>query len=171
VIMADVFKIVFLVLGALLVLVSYWLASAALFPAWIGRARIAYDHRPVRSTIVGIAVAAPLSILGVALMNSSGQPVLMLTGGLIVSIPVFLALAGSAGLALRIGAGLATPGDELAPWRRVLRGGIVLSLTFLLPVLGWFIVFPFALVSGVGAALLAFRTPAPAVATTTGISG
>ena len=174
-IMADVFKIVFLVVGSLLVLVSYWLASAALFPVWIARARAAYDTRAVRSTLLGAAVTVPLALLGAGLMSNGAQPPLVLVGGLVVSVPVFLALAGSAGLALRIGAGLALPGDELAPWRRVLRGGTVLALTFLLPVVGWFIVAPFALVSGVGAALLAMRRPARAAATpaptTTGVSG
>ena len=160
--MADVFKILFLVLGALLVLESYWLASAALFPAWVSRARSAYDARAGRATLLGVLVTTPLALAGIALMSKSGNAPLMLAGGLVVSIPVFLALAGSSGLALRIGAGLAMPGDEVAPWRRVLRGGVVLSLTFLLPVVGWFIVFPFALVSGVGAALLALRrTPRP----------
>lgn len=177
-IMADVFKIVFLIVGSLLVLVSYWLASAALFPVWIARARAAYDTRSVRSTLLGAAVTAPLALLGIGLMSNGAQPPLVLLGGLVVSVPVFLALAGSAGLALRIGAGLALPGDELAPWRRVLRGGTVLALTFLLPLVGWFIVAPFALVSGVGAALLAMRAPVhtatastPSAPTTTGVSG
>jgi hypothetical protein len=156
-IMADVFKIVFLVLGTLLVLVSYWLASAALFPDWIARTRGVYDARPVQATLLGLAVAVPLGVSGVGVATSGPNAVIRIIGGLIVSIPILLALGGSSGMALRIGAGLALPEDERAPWRRVLRGGVVLSLTFLLPVVGWFVVFPWALVSGVGAALMATR--------------
>lgn len=170
-IMADVFKIVFLVLGALLVLVSYWLASSALFPAWVARARTVYAVRPIRGTLIGLIAATPLTLAGVGLMSQSGNSVLMLAGGLVVSIPVFLALAGSAGLALHIGAGLAMPGDEATPWRRVLRGGVVLSLTFLLPVVGWFIVFPWALISGVGAALMALRPAAATAPAATEVRG
>jgi hypothetical protein len=162
-IMADVFKIVFLVLGALLVLEAYWLASAALFPGWVARAREVYDARPVRATLVGALVAAPLGIVGVGAATNAPNGALKLVGALLASVPILLALGGSTGLALRIGAGLALPADELAPWRRVLRGGIVLSLTFLLPVVGWFVVLPWALVSGVGAALLALRPARRAV--------
>lgn len=156
-IMADVFKILFLVLGALLVLEAYWLATGALFPEWVARARGAYAARPVRATVLGVAIGVPLAVVGVALATNAPNAVLRIAGALVLSIPILLALGGSTGFALRIGAGLAMPEDERAPWRRALRGGAVLSLTFLLPVVGWFIVFPWVLVSGVGAAWMASR--------------
>ena len=43
---------------------------------------------------------------------------------------VLSGLVGSAGLAAQIGTGLASPADQTQSWRRVLRGGIVLGLTF-----------------------------------------
>ena len=165
-IMADVFKIVFLLLGALLVLVSYWLAATALFPLWVERTRAVYDARAVRATVVGLVVAVPLGALGTGLVTGAPNGALKVLGALLVSIPVLLALAGSSGFALRIGSGLAMPQDEVTPWRRVLRGGAVLSLCFLLPIVGWFVVLPWALISGVGAALLA-RRPATPVAPAT----
>jgi hypothetical protein len=60
-------------------------------------------------------------------------------------------------LALRIGAGLPTPADEQQPWRRVLRGGILLALTFLLPFVGWIVLPLWALVSGFGAFILSVQ--------------
>lgn len=164
-IMADVLKIVFLVLGTLLVLVAYWLASAALFPAWVARARQAHESRPVRTTLLGLLVGVPLLVVGVSMGTGGPNAAARIVGALVASVPILLALGGSTGLALRIGAGLALPDDERAPWRRVLRGGVVLSLTFLLPVVGWFLVFPWALVSGAGAALMALRrAPRPVTA-------
>jgi len=54
------------------------------------------------------------------------------------------------------------------PWRRVLRGGVVLSFAFLLPVIGWFVLLPWTLVSGVGASLGSLRRrPAAAARSTT----
>jgi hypothetical protein len=44
-IMADVWKIVFLILGTQAVMVSYWLLAAALFPGALRRSRAAYDAR------------------------------------------------------------------------------------------------------------------------------
>jgi hypothetical protein len=64
---------------------------------------------------------------------------------------------GSAGLCDRIGAGLPGDTDARQPWRRVLRGGIVLSFAFVLPVIGWFVLLPWTLVSGVGASLGSLR--------------
>ena len=66
---------------------------------------------------------------------------------------VLSGLAGSSGLAAQIGAGLASPADQSQSWRRVLRGGIVLGLTFILPIAGWFLILPISLIMGCGAAL------------------
>jgi hypothetical protein len=49
---------------------------------------------------------------------------------------------------------LPAPADEQQPWRRVLRGGILFALTFLLPFVGWFVLPIWALVSGFGAFIL-----------------
>src|SRR5439155_11312271 len=72
-------------------------------------------------------------------------------------VPGLLGLAGSAGLTYRIGEGLPSPVDETQPWRRVLRGGIVLAISFLLPFVGWVIIPLWVLVSGLGAFILAAR--------------
>jgi hypothetical protein len=155
-IMADVLKIVFLVVGTLIVLVSYWLAAAALFPRTVARARVAYTERPVRATLLGAAVGGPSVLVGLALLNAPNGAAKLL-GAVVVSTQILLGLLGSAGLGERIGAGLPSAGDAGRPWRAVLRGGIVLSLTFLFPIIGWFGVLPWALTSGVGAALMAMR--------------
>ena len=53
-IMADVLKIFLLVLGMLIVIVSYWLAAEALFPRLVARAQERYSRRPVRLTLLGL---------------------------------------------------------------------------------------------------------------------
>ena len=58
-IMADVWKIVFLILGTQAVMVSYWLLAAALFPEALGRSRAAYDRRSGRVTFVGLVTTVP----------------------------------------------------------------------------------------------------------------
>jgi hypothetical protein len=61
---------------------------------------------------------------------------------------------GVSGLATSIGRRLASPLDEQRPWRSTLRGGVVLELTFLLPILGWFVIQPASIIIGSGAANL-----------------
>jgi hypothetical protein len=161
-IMADVWKILFLILGTQAVMVSYWLLAAALFPDALRRARTAYDQRSGRVTVTGLVTAIPTLLAGAGLLQAP-NPLLKLIGGVLVSTPVALGLVGSAGLCDRIGAGLPGEADARLPWRRVLRGGIVLSFAFVLPVLGWFVLLPWTLVSGVGASLGSLRRRPAAV--------
>ena len=152
-IMADVLKFVFLILGVLLVYISYWLAATALFPALVERTSHQYQTHPVKITLMGLLMLLPLAGLG-ALIGHPAHPVAKAASVVMYGVPALLGLLGSAGLSQRIGSGLPSAIDELHPWRRELRGGIVLSLTFLLPFIGWFVVMPWAIVSGLGAVVV-----------------
>jgi len=156
-IMADILKIFLIVVGLLTVYVSYWLVAQALFPGLVERARGQYG-KPVKITLLGLAAAVLPFILGV-MISKLPNPVFKITGITFMVIPALLGLFGSAGLVQRIGAGLPSPLDEQQPWRRVLRGGILLALTFLLPFVGWFVLPIWALVSGFGAFILSVRAP------------
>ena len=154
--MADVLKIVFLILGSLIVFISYWLAAEALFPAIDERARDHYQ-RGVKVTLIGLAGMLPLLGLG-AVVSLAAHPAIKALSVVLYAVPVLLGLLGSAGLSQRIGRGLPSLTDEQQPWRRTLRGSIVLSFTFLLPFIGWFIIIPWTLVSGFGAAFLSLSS-------------
>jgi hypothetical protein len=153
--MADILKIVFIVIGILAIYVNYWLLAAALFPALVERASRQYAN-PVKLTLVGLATAISPVVVGLILSNMA-NPIIKVVGLTLVIVPGMLGLAGSAGLALRIGIGLNSPLDATQPWRRVLRGGLVLSFSFLLPVVGWVILPLWVLVSGFGAFLLGLK--------------
>jgi hypothetical protein len=156
-IMADILKIFLIVIGVLTIFVSYWLVAHALFPGVVERARHQYS-RPVKITLIGLAAAALPVILG-AVISKLPNPALKLVGVTLMLVPAFLGFVGSAGLVLRIGAGLPSFTDEQQPWRRVLRGGVLFSLTFLLPFVGWIVLPIWTLVSGFGAFLLSVRAP------------
>jgi len=154
-IMADVLKILLIVVGILLIYVSYWLLAEALFHPLVERASRQYA-RPVKLTFVGLAAALLPVVIGLALARQP-NPLVKVVGLTALIVPAMLGLAGSAGLTLRIGTGLASPLDAAQPWRKVLRGGVVLAFSFLLPVVGWIILPLWVLVSGLGAFLLAAR--------------
>ncbi len=153
-IMADVLKIFLLVTGTLAVLVSYWLAAESLFPHIVQRAQHRYHSCPLRITLLGALCGAPLLAVGLTLLKTGGAPGKAL-GFSLAAVTVLSGLLGSAGLCRQLGAGLPSPTDSTQPWRRVLRGGMVLSLTFLLPFVGWFLILPLALASGFGATITA----------------
>jgi hypothetical protein len=154
-IMADILKIALIVVGILAIYVNYWLLAEALFPALVERAGRQYAH-PLKLTLVGLAAALPPVVLGLILANLP-NPLTKVVGVTLLVVPGMLGLVGSAGLALRIGLGLNSPLDATQPWRRVLRGGVVLAFTFLLPVVGWIILPLWVLVSGLGAFVLALK--------------
>ena len=154
--MADTLTYFLLIVGMMMVIVSFWLAAEALFPGMVVRAREQYN-RPVRTTLIGLALVLPV-LLVVTICFRVKNPVFQLLGVTCIALPVVLGLLGSSGLSQRVGLGLPSVVDEHQPWRRVLRGGIVLVLTFLLPFVGWFFLLPLVLISGLGAAVLS-RSP------------
>lgn len=158
-ILADILQWFLLILGALLTLIAHWLGAHALFPALVRRARERYVSSPVKATLVGLAIAAPTLVIAIALGKNAPHPLVKSLAVGLALLAGLLALVGSAGLVERIGIGMPSAVDEGQPWRRVLRGGVVLGLAFLMPFLGWFVLLPWTLVSGLGAWALAGRAP------------
>ncbi len=169
--MADVLKYFLSILGGLLIFIAYWLAAEALFPALVERSRDQY-RRPWKLTFAGLAMTAPFIGIALLLFTKGNNPLLNIVGFVFLAVVLFGGLAGSAGLAKRIGAGLPSPLDEAQPWRRVLRGGVVLTLTYLLPFIGWMGLSIWTLVTGFAALVFAVReakkenTPTPALPST-----
>ena len=154
-IMADILKIFLIIVGVLTVFVSYWLVAEALFPGIVERSQTQYAH-PVKITLLGLAIAVLPVFIGGA-VSKLPNPALKITGLTLLVIPALLGLVGSAGLTRKIGAGLPSPLDLPQPWRRVLRGGVLLALTFLLPFVGWIVLPIWTIISGLGAFVLSAR--------------
>lgn len=148
--LADVFTVVFVILGFLIVFVGYWLMAAGLFPRRIERCAEAIGAAPLKCTLVGFGCLAPLIALGVGVGKVAQSAPGKLASFLILVSSILLALFGTAGLALRIGQGLPAERDQREPWRRVLRGGVVLALTY-----GTVVLIPLILLVGFGAFVLA----------------
>jgi hypothetical protein len=164
--LADVFTFLFVILGFVIVFNAYWLLATGLFPQFVERCaeRMA---QPVKATLVGFCTFVPAVVVGFFISSRAGNSGVKIFGILVVLVAALVALFGSAGLALRVGRGLKSALDEQQPWRAGLRGGIVLTLTFVLPFIGTFVLMPFAFIAGAGAFVLArrqARESVPAVA-------
>ncbi|MBX3176388.1 MAG: hypothetical protein KF886_03430 [Candidatus Hydrogenedentes bacterium] len=164
-IMADVFKILFLILGMLLCTTCHWLLFGALFPGAVARVQGMAVTRPVRALLTGALAGVPALLLGLGLAAQGAGP-LKLAGVLILSGLVLLALFGATGIVRRVGQGLSEGGPARASGAVVLRGGAVVSTACVLPVAGWFVLLPAILIVGLGAALMAWwsrsaAAPAP----------
>jgi hypothetical protein len=160
---ANVLLWVFLTVAFYFVFLSHWLVACSLFPAFVLKCQEQY-RRPVIATLVGLLFTVIPIAVGLAIANAA-PPALKWVGILITAVPIITGLLGTAGLARRVGCGMPAPVDDLQPWRRVLRGGTALALTFLLPLLGQLIVIPLVLASGVGASVLTWFARKPAAPT------
>ena len=133
-----------------LILIAHWLVAAGLFPGAVQKLAVEYGRRPIRAALLGIITYGPLQVLGLNAGNMH-NPVIKFLAIAASLGSLLMAFIGTAGLALRIGRNL-SPGADV--WQQSLRGGVMLALVFITPVLGWFFVLPVGLASGFGALLL-----------------
>jgi len=156
---ANVLLWVFITLAVYFVFLSHWLVAGSLFPEYVEKCRAQYG-RPVITTLVGLLVTILPIFVGLGITKVF-PPALQWIGLLLVAMPILAGLFGTAGLALRVGQGMPSPIDAAQPWRRLLRGGTALALTFLLPLIGQLIVMPLILASGAGASVLTWLAKKP----------
>ena len=132
-IFADILMWFLLILGAYIVLNSYWLAAYALFPRFSERCQTSIGTLGWRLFPVGLVIFVPWFVAGVAGIRAT-QGGLKFAGAVLLLLLLLACLMGSTGLAARAGQGLGVQGRS---GLQVLRGGSVLGLTFVLPLLGW----------------------------------
>lgn len=135
--------------GVLLALVGYATCGHALFPRLVEGGRDRLETRPIRTLMIGLAVSIPWVAIALALANTPNGA-LKFASALLGLAWLLLALVGVSSIALRVGArGEAGP----VRWTQVARGAGFVGFTWMLPVLGWFVVLPLTLACGVGCAI------------------
>ena len=149
----KILKLLPVILTLMMIVQAYWLITTALFPKVINNARSLYK-KPIRITLVGLAVIIPTFIIGFIVLGKFSNPILQIVGLLIGASPLIAGIAGSAGLCQLIGHGLPGPNDQSQNWKRVWRGGWVLNFCYLLPIIGWLVFLPWGIISGCGAIIL-----------------
>lgn len=139
--------------GLLCVAVGYAMVGRALLPGRTERGRLALAARPLRTFAVGLAVSIPWAGIAIVLMSlGQGGPIGLL--GVVLGLSwLIVALAGLGAIATLVGAE-ATP----APWWAPARGAACVALTWMLPIVGWFILLPATLVLSLGCVLVGRRT-------------
>ncbi|HWP41698.1 MAG TPA: hypothetical protein VNO14_00585 [Blastocatellia bacterium] len=151
--MADTMAIFFVVLGFMLAFPGLWLLCRGLWPGRVAASAARCSEGLVKPFLAGLPVTFIFIFAAAALNNLPGVPA-KIAALVVLSAYLIHAHAGVAGLATCIGERLKSPSDAERPWRSTLRGAVVLELSYLLPVLGWFIILPFSFIIGAGAAAL-----------------
>jgi hypothetical protein len=156
-VVADTVAILLAVVGFLLSLQGLWLFCRALWQNKVIAAATRCGRNPIKSFVAGVVVTV-LMVIAVALVGRAGQPGQLLAFG-IVSLYVIFSGIGVAGLATHMGQRLSSPADDRRPWAATVRGGVVLNLAYVIPIVGWFVILPASVVLGAGAAALALLWP------------
>ena len=147
--------------AAFLILLGHWLVAAGMFPRATQAFAGVYDRRPIRAVLLGLFTYGPL-LIGLLMSASIGNPLLRFIAVVGGFCALLIGFIGSAGLALRIGRNLCADADI---WQQGLRGGVMLALVFITPVLGSLFLLHVGLASGFGAFLLSrpWKSEAPAL--------
>ncbi len=147
---ADVIMWFLLIVGVLLAFPALWLLSRSLYPKQNENIANYLEKGRVKPFWMGVPITAAC-FLGVAFFGNQKNPFCDMASILTLVFFLFYSNIGTAGLATMVGRKLPSPADLERPWKCTLRGGIVLELAFLFPVLGWFFLLPASLVIGAGA--------------------
>jgi len=152
--LADTMAWFFFIFGLMLALPGLWLLCRGLWPNTVESTTADTARGLLVPFFVGLPIAG-LTVLTVSIVSKAPGGLGGLLSVLAISIFVLFASTGVAGLATTIGKRLPSPADADRPWNATIRGGIVLELAYLVPVLGWFILLPGSLIIGAGCALRA----------------
>lgn len=151
--MADTMAIFFVILGLMLAFPGLWLLCRGLWPQMVAEATTRCHKGMLKLFLTGLPLTV-LMIFVVVVLSKVFGPVGKIAAASIVCLYMVFAHIGVAGLATCIGQRLASPADAEQQWRATLRGGIILELPYLLPILGWFGILPISIIIGCGAATL-----------------
>lgn len=147
--LADTFAIFLVVAGILISFPCMWLVCRALWPEVVRHSVNAASKSLFKSFWLGLILTALAVAIVVALgklPGSAGQ----ILGVVSFSILFLIAQIGVASLATLVGQRLPSPADESRPWKSTQRGGTVLVISFLFPLVGWFLLLPGSIVVGLG---------------------
>src|SRR5882762_1733137 len=148
--MADTMAVFFVIVGMMLAFPGLWLLCLGLWPQTVAEAAERCRRGLRLSFLVGLPVTIVVVFSTLKLLNSLGG--LGKAAGIgLLCVFMLHANIGVSGLATAIGRRLASPVDQARGWRATLRGGVVLELSYLLPILGWFVILPASIVIGSGA--------------------
>lgn len=152
--MIELLGAIVAILGILVSLTAFFVVVGLLFPARIAEIYAVADSQPGRSLLIGSVNFLFFGVVGlasIAVADNSGIGLLALPG-LIIGAALSIGLVfGITGMAHLVGDRLLSESSQL---RRPLWGGISMTLACLLPFVGWFVLFPYVALVGLGALLI-----------------
>lgn len=155
--MTDILRLSFIVILLTIALAAYFLVIGALFANRAAKIKRVITAMSGRSFGVGLVNFAFFGVIALVLFSVAGS-----TGDFIRFILTVPALLITAVLAIMLSFGLAgisnLLGERIFPdqpaWQQTAWGAVILSFACALPIVGWFLLFPYVSFVGIGAFIL-----------------
>ena len=145
----DVLAVVGVILGICLSLWVLLMGVALLFEGKANAARRVLENEAGRAFGVGLVTIVPLGAGSIALLNAPGA--FKLLGWIVLLLLLAVSLLGGSGLALLMGERTGARDEKISSLTALARGAGMMSLAWLFPVLGWFLIAPASIIAGLGA--------------------
>ncbi len=156
--MSDIVNIFVIVLLSTASLSAYFLTAHALFPGRVAKTKTIIQNLPGRSFGIGLVnfsffliVALVLFSISDKIENGFVKGVVMLPGLIILAFIAIMLSLGLAGMSAHVGERIV---PETPSWKQTIWGTICLSFACALPFIGWFLLFPYIGLVGIGAFIL-----------------
>ncbi len=155
--MTDILRLSFIIILLTIALAAYFLVIGALFTNRAAKTQRVIIAMPGRSFGVGLVNFAFFGVIALVLFSVAGS-----AGDFIRLILTVPALLITAVLAIMLSFGLAGTSDLLGErifpdqpaWKQTAWGTVILSFACALPIVGWFLLFPYVGFVGIGAFIL-----------------
>lgn len=157
--MTDIFRLSLVILLLTITLASYFLIIGALFTNRITKTQNVINQTPGRSFGLGMVNFLFFGAIVVALVSIADGVGAVIRGILIIPaliILTFLIVLSSIGLTSMVKVLGERIFPDLTSWKQTLWGSAILSFACALPFVGWFLLIPYVLFIGIGAAILGF---------------
>jgi hypothetical protein len=150
--MADIYIVVFSVIGMLISFPGLMAALNLLLPKVTESAYLRLAHTPVKSFMLGLPVSAVFTLWILITANIKVGPVQALA---FIAALIWMALAslGAAGIARLMGERIDALNQHASGLANILRGAVIYQLACLFPLIGWFVFWPIASITVTGAAI------------------
>lgn len=148
---ATVYTYLLIHIGVILVVTAYYVFGAAVAPGLTERARARFVRRPWLPLVLGLVLSVPWVVLVLVLLNVENGAA-KFAGAALGCVWVLCSLLGGAGMAQHVGRSGEVDGSPT--WITSVRGGLFITLTWILPLVGWLVMLPLTLSTGLGCLIL-----------------
>jgi hypothetical protein len=156
--MSGIMRIFIIILPLTISLAAYFLAANALFPMRVGKTKAIIQSMSTRSFWLGLVNFSFFFIIAIILLSIADnvdtefiKGVVMLPGLIILAFIGIMLTFGLAGMTAYVGERIF---PEAASWKQTIWGTVCLCFACVLPFIGWFLLFPYIGLVGIGAFIL-----------------